>query len=436
MKMKHAFTFLAVMMILFLAIVFVPKTLLLKESSNQTAAKPQRVEMSKETSSSVSSQKENSKEKTETLEEKAAKIVDSMTLEQKIGQLLMVGFKGVEKNEEIIDLISNKSVGGVILFDRNMETPEQVANLNNSLQKLAAKQPFSIPLLIGVDQEGGDILRMRDKVSPIPSQQELGQAENAQNVFEVAYLNGKELAAMGFNVNFAPVLDLSNTDSRSFGTDPEKVYHLGEKVVQGFNKANITATLKHFPGNGRSKVDPHLDTSSVKADQTDLENSDIYPFQKIIENVDNQSFFVMITHIKYPSYDSEKPASLSSVIMKKLLREKLDYTGIIVTDDLEMGAVNKYYSYEDMAKEAINAGADLLLVCHEYSHQVEVYNGLLKAAKKGEIPEERINEAATRLLTYKLTHIRDPIVDPQYAKETVGSEEHQKLIENSLKTRE
>jgi len=235
---------------------------------------------------------------------------------------------------------------------------------------------------------------------------------------------------MGININFAPVLDLSKTDKRSLGQDPEKVYQYGKKAIQGLNDVSITGALKHFPGNGRSEIDPHVETSSVEANQLDLENSDIYPFKKIISEMDDQKFFVMVTHIKYPAYDKEKPASLSKIIIEDLLRGKLKYEGLVVTDDLEMGAVNKYYSYEEMGKQAILAGADLLLVCHEYTHELEVYNGLLQAVKAGEVPIDRINESVKRVLTYKLNNMKQTKADPEQAEKVVKNPESIKFIES------
>ncbi|MEK4538564.1 beta-N-acetylhexosaminidase [Peribacillus sp. FSL K6-1552] len=364
-------------------------------------------------------------------DEKIEELLENMTLEEKIGQLMMVGFKGTEKSSEITELIEQKHIGGIIYFDRNMKSPKQVAKLSNSLQQSADRSSHSLPLMVAVDQEGGDIIRMRERVSPIPSQQELGENASVEDMYKVAKLNGTELNSMGININFAPVLDLSKTDNRSLGKDPEKVYQYGTKAIQGLNDASVTGALKHFPGNGRSEIDPHVETSSVEANQLDLENSDIYPFKKIIREMDNQKFFVMVTHIKYPAYDKEKPASLSKVIIEDLLRGKLGFEGLVVTDDLEMGAVNKYFSYKDMGKEAILAGADLLLVCHEYSHELEVYNGLLEAVKAGEVPMERINESTKRVLTYKLYNMKQTKVDPGQAAKVVKSPESLEYI-NSL----
>ncbi|WP_082630133.1 glycoside hydrolase family 3 protein [Peribacillus muralis] len=362
--------------------------------------------------------------------EKIEKMLQSMTLEEKVGQLMMVGFKGTERSGEITELIEKKYIGGVIYFDRNMKSPKQVARLSNSLQQTAKQNSLSLPLMVAVDQEGGDIIRMKERVSPLPAQQNLGQYATSEDMYKVANLNGKELSSMGININFAPVLDLSKTDKRSVGQDPKKAYEYGKRAIQGLNDASVTGALKHFPGNGRSEIDPHVETSSVEATQLDLENSDIYPFKKIISEMDNQNFFVMVTHIKYPAYDKEKPASLSKVIIEDLLRGKLHYGGLVITDDLEMGAVNKYFSYKDMGTEAILAGADILLVCHEYAHQLEVYEGLLEAVKAGKVPIERIDQSVKRVLTYKLYTMNDTKVDPNQAEKVVRSPESLKYIES------
>ncbi|WHX61600.1 beta-N-acetylhexosaminidase [Peribacillus frigoritolerans] len=362
--------------------------------------------------------------------ERIEKLLKKMTLEEKVGQLMMVGFKGTEKSDEITELIEQKHIGGVIYFDRNMKSPKQVARLSNSLQQTANQSAHSLPLMVAIDQEGGDIIRMKERVSPLPAQQDLGENASIEDMYKVARLNGTELGSMGININFAPVLDLSKTDKRSLGQDPEKVYQYGKKAIQGLNDVSITGALKHFPGNGRSEIDPHVETSSVEANQLDLENSDIYPFKQIISEMDDQKFFVMVTHIKYPAYDKEKPASLSKIIIEDLLRGKLKYEGLVVTDDLEMGAVNKYFSYDEMGKQAILAGADLLLVCHEYSHELEVYNGLLQAVKAGEVPMDRINESVKRVLTYKLNNMKQMKVDPDQTEKVVKNPESIKYIES------
>ena len=358
--------------------------------------------------------------KNRTIEEKVNSLLEDMSLQEKIGQLLVVGFQSSQVDEHIKKMIQEYKVGGVILFDRNMKDPKQVALLNNELQTMALENKHQIPLTLSVDQEGGQIIRMKDKVSPIPSQQTLGQIGDSKKVYDLAYRTGKELSAMGFNVNFAPVLDLSDTDSRSFGEDPEKTGTLGSQVVTGLMDSGIVATLKHFPGNGRSNIDPHMESSSVQADKGNLRTTDIYPFKQIIDAKDNNRFYVMVTHIKYPAYDRQNPASISSIIIQELLRKELGFTGIVVTDDLEMGAVSKHFTYEDLGSKAVEAGADMLLVCHTFENQQKVYNGIEEAVKSGQLSEERINEAVKRILTNKLTVIQDTEVDPAKAEAIVG----------------
>ena len=420
--MKKKYTYLSLFFIALLAFLTVVLIQLNRDTANEKAEKG----VASNQSEDIRKGKDpDNKEKADitSKNEKVEEMLEKMTLEEKVGQLMMIGFSGTEKSMEVQEFIEEKHIGGIIYFDRNMSSPKQVAELSNTLQESAENSRFSLPLMVAIDQEGGAITRMREQVSPIPSQQKLGEKATAEEVYQVAKLNGRELEAMGINLDFAPVLDLSKKDSRSFGTDPKKVHQYGEKVIQGLNEASVTGALKHFPGNGRSEIDPHVETSSVEANQLDLENSDIYPFKEIIKEVDNDKFFMMVTHIKYPAYDKEKPASLSKVIIEDLLREKLGYKGIVITDDMEMGAVKNYFSFKDMGKEAILAGVDIVLVCHEHPHQLEVYNGIIEAVNKGEIPMERIDESTRRVLTYKLNNIQKTTVDPEQAAKVVKSPE-------------
>jgi beta-N-acetylhexosaminidase len=393
------------------------------QNPNKPASEPQ-VEKSKSKSEEIIKEVEKTtdeKNTDQTIEQKAVTILNKMTLEEKIGQMMVVGFQSPEPDTHIKKMITEYHVGGVIFYDRNMQNPKQVAKLTNNLQDLAQESGEEVPLMVSVDQEGGTIVRMKDKVSPIPSQQELGKKNDENLVYETANKTGTELAAMGINLNFAPVLDLSTTDSRSFGEDPEKATTFGKRTIQGLSDAGVTSALKHFPGNGRSNIDPHVETSSVQANKVDLQNKDIYPFTHIIKDVDNNQFFVMVTHIKYPAYDKENPASVSSVIMQDLLRQQLGYKGIIVTDDLEMGAVSKYFTYENLGAKAVKSGVDVLLVCHTLENQEKVFNGILKEVKNGKISEQKIDESVTRILTYKLTNDFPLHVDVEQANEKVGN---------------
>lgn len=413
---NHVITFVLVAVLAFLLAIWFIKPFWPEQEVDKASQEKQEethAAQEKNTENRVSENKEDEKKAAETvktedqnitIDEKVASILADMTLEERIGQLMVVGFQSSEVDEHITKMIEDYHVGGVILYDRNMVNPKQVTQLTNDLQGLAKKSSDpDIPLMISVDQEGGSIVRMKEHVSPIPSQQELGKRGNAEEIYATAKRTGEELAAMGIHVNYAPVLDLSSTDERSFGLDPEKAYQYGKQVIAGLSESHVTGTVKHFPGNGRTNIDPHVESSSVTADQMDLENKDIYPFKKMIETVDHNQFFVMVTHIKYPAYDPEKPASISPVIIQDLLRKKLGYTGLVVTDDLEMGAVSKYFTYQDLGYEAIKAGADVLLVCHTLENQDQVYKGVLNAVHSGKLSEDQINQAVERILKYKLT---------------------------------
>ena len=336
------------------------------------------------------------------IEAKVDALVDQMTIEEKIGQLMVVGFQDNKVNNHIRTMIEDYHVGGIIYFDRNMVNPTQVATLTDQLQRVSIDKKLEIPLSVSIDQEGGNIVRMRDQFPETPSQQSLGLKNDSNVIYNTATTTAKELVKMGINSNYAPVLDLSSTDSRSFGTDPEKVANYGKEVVKAFNDQGVSASLKHFPGNGRSDVDPHFETSSVQAEKAELENSDIYPFKRIIEEINHNQFSVMVTHIKYPAYDSENPASVSSKIVTDLLRNQLGFEGVVITDDLEMGAVSKYVEYRDVGVKALQAGVDILLVCHTQEYQIEVYNGIIEAINNNILTEARIDESVKRVLRAKL----------------------------------
>ncbi|MDR1701368.1 MAG: glycoside hydrolase family 3 protein, partial [Sporomusaceae bacterium] len=309
-----------------------------------------------------------------TVDEQTEAILNKMSDAEKIGQLLIVGIGGTQIDANALTLIQKYHVGGIILFDRNLENFDQTKTLVSQLQQEAFKENPSLPLFICLDQEGGQVTRMKDKFTPIPAQEDLAQNGRPSAARVWAETSGAELKSLGFNVNFAPVVDLGSAYKRSYGTDPVLVEAFAREALAGYEAKEILACLKHFPGIGKAKVDPHEDLSVVEASRAELEANDLVPFQNIIRDLDNQNFLVMVSHLKYPAYDSNLPASLSKVIMEDLLRQELGYTGLIITDDLEMGAVTKLYSFAEMGYMSVNAGVDLVLVCHNFNNQITVYN--------------------------------------------------------------
>lgn len=337
-----------------------------------------------------------------TIDEKVDKIVTSMSNTEKIGQMVMIGIQGTKVDDNSLYMLNQYHMGGVILFDRNMENPEQVKQLTSDLQ---AQSNEKVPLFIGIDEEGGDVVRMAEKLTPPPSQKEIGATGDIEQARTWAIKTAKSLKDMGINVNFAPVADVGSNDKRSYSTDTNTVIDFVRAATKGYQQENIIYSLKHFPGIGKGKVDSHVDSSSIDVTKEILMAEDIIPFKTIIDENEPNDYFILVSHLKYPALDEEYPASLSSKIMTDLLRYELGYKGIIITDDMEMGAVANHNDFRSIGVNAVKAGADIVLVCHEYKHQQEVYLGLLDAVNSGEISQERIDESVKRIIKVKLLHL-------------------------------
>ncbi len=333
-----------------------------------------------------------------TPEERADAILARMTPAEKIGQLLMIGVHGTELNDDSRFMLSEYAVGGVILFDRNLKTAEGVRRFTKELQ---AARHGELPLFIAIDEEGGPVARMRDILPPPPAQSEIGQSGNPVLARKWARDTSQKLRDFGFNLNFAPVADVGD-GTRFYSDDAETVTDFVREAVAGYEEAGILCTLKHFPGLGKGEADTHLETVVVNADRETIEAEDLVPFRAMIEKGKTESFFVMTSHIVYSAIDKEHPASLSRAVMTELLRDELGWQGVVVTDDLEMAAAD-VYPFEELGVRAVEAGADLVLVCHEYAHEQAVYNGLLKALQSGRLSEKRVDESVRRILLAKLT---------------------------------
>ncbi len=337
-----------------------------------------------------------------TLDEKVDKIVANMTTAEKVGQIMMIGIHGTAPTEDSLYMLHEFHMGGIILFDRNMQNKDQVRSLNQELQKQADEK---LPLFIAVDEEGGIVSRMKDQLQPPPSEQKLGASGNPEQAKNAASQISHELKDLGFNLNFAPAADTGSGDGRSYSTDPKIVSRFVDKAGEGYEEAGLLYCLKHFPGLGKGQTDSHLDTVTVNAEKSVLEAEDMQPFKDMLAAHSADNYFVMVSHISYPALDPHNPASLSPIIMTDLLRKECGYPGIIITDDMEMGALSNHYSFPELGVKAIQAGADMLLVCHEYEHETQVYNGVLKAVQNGEISEERLDASVKRIVRSKLMHL-------------------------------
>ena len=316
-------------------------------------------------------------------EEKVDKLVANMSDADKVGQLLMIGIHGKTLNDDAKFMLNEYRVGGIILFDRNMESKDQVKSLITDINK-TGKSAGLTPLFIGIDQEGGAVARME---------------------VSLAKQSGTELKDLGFNINFAPVADLGLTYGRSFSTNPDDVVRYASAVGKAYDEAGLWYSYKHFPGIGKTDVDLHADTSVVPVSKETLLNEDTKVFVDLIKQSEPNTYAIMVSHAMYPQIDADHPSSLSKAIITDWLRKDMGYNGVVVTDDMDMGALAKHYTFGDMAVQSILAGSDILLVCHEYEHMQEAYNGLMKAVKDGRISKERLDESVKRILLMKMSKI-------------------------------
>ena len=336
-------------------------------------------------------------------EEKVDKLVANMSDADKVGQLLMIGIHGKTLNDDAKFMLNEYRVGGIILFDRNMESKDQVKSLITDINK-TGKSAGLTPLFIGIDQEGGAVARMEDQLIKVPPAEELGK-EPIEQAVSLAKQSGTELKGLGFNINFAPVADLGLNYGRSFSTNPDEVVRYASAVGKAYDEAGLWYSYKHFPGIGKTDVDLHADTSVVPVSKETLLNEDTKVFVDLIKQSKSNTYAIMVSHAMYPQIDPDHPSSLSKAIITDWLRKDMGYNGVVVTDDMDMGALAKHYTFGDMAVQSILAGSDILLVCHEYEHMQEAYNGLMKAVKDGRISKERLDESVKRILLMKMSKI-------------------------------
>ena len=336
-------------------------------------------------------------------EEKVDKLVANMSDADKVGQLLMIGIHGKTLNDDAKFMLNEYRVGGIILFDRNMESKDQVKSLITDINK-TGKSAGLTPLFIGIDQEGGAVARMEDQLIKVPPAEELGK-EPIEQAVSLAKQSGTELKDLGFNINFAPVADLGLTYGRSFSTNPDDVVRYASAVGKAYDEAGLWYSYKHFPGIGKTDVDLHADPSVVPVSKETLLNEDTKVFVDLIKQSKPNTYAIMVSHAMYPQIDADHPSSLSKAIITDWLRKDMGYNGVVVTDDMDMGALAKHYTFGDMAVQSILDGSDILLVCHEYEHMQEAYNGLMKAVKDGRISKERLDESVKRILLMKMSKI-------------------------------
>lgn len=356
--------------------------------------------------------------------------INNLSLEEKLGQMLIVGFDGYEVNDDFRKIIEDYKIGGVILFKRNIQNSKQLLDLNNNIKMINSKN--KLPLFISVDEEGGTVTRLPEGSTKFPSNQVIGKINDKNLSYEIGNIIGTELKAFGFNMDFAPVLDIySNPENtvignRAFGNNPKIVSTLGIATMKGLQKSKVIPVVKHFPGHGDTKLDSHIGLPVIDYPKERLDNFELIPFKNAInEGAD----VVMAAHILFPEIDNtKKPATLSKKILTDILRVQLNFEGVIITDDFEMGAITNNYEIKDAAVESIKAGTDIILVCHTAEKQIEILEGLKEAVHNDEISIERIDQSVKRIIKLKEKYDlnNEPSIESKL--NTIGNEKHKEVL--------
>ena len=352
----------------------------------------------------------------------------SMTIRDTVGQLLMVGFQGTELSRAFLDWLQEYRPGGVILFSRNLVDPEQVARLTNALQEQAPNPP----LLIAIDEEGGRVSRLPQGFTTFPAASSVAACHSADTAYETAKVTAQELRAVGINMNLAPVLDVNSNPAnpiigdRAYGTQPERVCTYGMAVMQGLEDNGIIPCGKHFPGHGDTTTDSHHALPVVEADRARLDAVELEPFRRAIHR---GLPAIMTAHVRYPALDADAPATLSRPILSDLLRNELGFEGVTLTDDMEMRAILDHEPIGNASVRALQAGADMVVICHQQERQREAVTAIEQALEQGELSWERLTASVARIRALKEKRLASfQPVNPSRVSQTVGHPRHKALL--------
>ncbi|MGB9439480.1 MAG: beta-N-acetylhexosaminidase [Desulfobacterales bacterium] len=325
--------------------------------------------------------------------------------EQLAGQRLMAGFDGTTLNADLKFLINRLKAGGIILFSRNLDAPDQIKQLCDEIQHYA-RQCEQPPLFIAVDQEGGQVARLKEPFTQFPGNPYMKSEEDA---IHFAQVTATELTRVGINMNMAPVMDVASGEinsimaQRAFGGDPAWVTRLGVKVIEHLQSNNIIAVAKHFPGIGRTVLDSHMDLPMLDDDLSAFERMDLIPFEAGIQHGVSG---VMLSHIFYKNLDPQWPASLSDKIAKTLLREQMGFDGLVLTDDLDMGAIVQHYDIQTTIRRILAAEIDLALICHKGPNIEIAYKTLLQEIMVSADMKAKGIESVKRIMKLKERYLK------------------------------
>ena len=348
-----------------------------------------------------------------------------------IGQLFFIGVSGHSLTAQEKKFIVENDISGVVLFARNVSTPEQVSLLCAEIQSLRHQTASKSPLFIAIDMEGGRVARLKAPFTVWPPLKHLGDIDSPAMSFHFAMAMGLELRSVGINLDFAPCTDTftnpKNTviGDRAVSSDPDMVAKHASALIRGYMKAHVVPCAKHFPGHGHTIIDSHFDLPVEVADLKRLNEVELKPFVKSFRS---RVPMVMTAHIKFPNVDSQWPVTLSEVFLKKIARDEMRYRGLIITDDLDMKAMASHYDRADIPVRSLEAGADLLLYCNEPDSPPRALDAVEKAVKDGRVPAAQIQAIFEKVMNLKKEMLTNPEPWPiEKAKQIIGSAHHQAL---------
>lgn len=332
-----------------------------------------------------------------------------------LGQMIMTGVEGTSLSEKEKVFIEKENIGGVVLFSRNFENPAQLAELVNSIQVLRSEYP----LFIAVDHEGGRVLRFKEHFSQFPSMMEISKLNSPKLIYKVHQIMAEELSACGINVNLSPVCDILTNPSnkvigdRAFGEDADSVSKFISSAIRGLQTGNIIACAKHFPGHGGTTKDSHHDLPYVKTAMEDLKNKELIPFIKAIKS---RVEFFMMGHLVVDAFDTERPCSLSEKA-HQYVREELRYNRIIISDDMQMGAITDHFGMEEAAIMALNAGTDIIEY-RDIENAMVAMEAVHKAKKDKDLSSDSVNRKLERINECKKRYLAEysPVYIPKLTK--------------------
>lgn len=341
-------------------------------------------------------------------------------LQQDVGQMIIAGFEGSVLEPSVAQSLRNEELAGVVLFGRNLGSIEEIAQLTQSIHDAAPHTPF-----VAIDQEGGPVQRIKAPLTVWPPMQKIAACEDANFVAKVGEALSDEIAWLGFNLNFAPVVDIHTNPQnpiigeRAFGTTPQSVSRYAGAFLGGMAIAGMMPCAKHFPGHGDTDTDSHLELPVLRSDLDTLMQRELALFKAMIQA---KVPMIMTAHILFPSIDNEHPATLSSPILNDLLRIKLGYDGIVITDDLNMSALADHYSIEEIAERGLHAGVDIFLMCQHEERRVALYEALITLGERSSLHRQRIGLAAQRVRKGRKAWLRPwkpttPLLDSELLKQ-------------------